>query len=170
MEVLDAIKLKRAVRTFSSQPIDERELQIIVNAGRRAQSAKNMQPWDFIVIQKRETLLDLSRMGTYAAHLAGAAAGIVIVTLPPETRFSVMFDAGQSAAYMQLAAWSLGIGSSLATIYQPEEARRRLNFPEDRVALIALSFGYPADPSEMWAASRKGGRRSLAEVVHREQW
>jgi nitroreductase len=81
-----------------------------------------------------------------------------------------MFDAGQAAAYMQLAAWELGIGSCLATIYEPEIARQILGFPEEFHLRIALSFGYPLDEQALSRLASPGGRRPLAEVVHWETW
>ena len=57
-------------------PLPEDVLRAILDAGRRAQSSKNTQPWDFVVIQDRERLTALSKLGTYAGHLAGAAAGL----------------------------------------------------------------------------------------------
>src|SRR3990172_10628927 len=117
MEVVEAIRLKRAVREFDPRPLPDEALQRILWAGGRAQSSKNMQPWHFIAIQDHSTLEALSRLGTYAGHLAGAALGIVLATPDPAQRWSILFDAGQAAAYMQLAAWERGIGSFLATIY-----------------------------------------------------
>jgi len=81
-----------------------------------------------------------------------------------------MFDAGQAAAYMQLAAWELGIGSCLATIYEPEKARQLLGFPEDLFIRIAISFGYPLQDGQIDSPPMKGGRRSFDEVVHWERW
>jgi nitroreductase len=101
VNVSEAIQLKRAVRSFKDVPLTEEAIHAILQAGRRAQSSKNMQAWHFIAIQDRGTLKALSGMGTYASHLAGAALGVAIVTPPPETRFSIMFDAGQAAAYIR---------------------------------------------------------------------
>ena len=129
MEVSQAIHTKRAVRKFKAQKLNKSDIETILNAGRRAQSSKNTQPWRFIAIQDKEILKKLSEMGTYAGHLAGAALGVAILTIDPDSRWSVMFDAGQAAAYMQLAGWDLGIGSCMATIYEPEKARKLLGFP-----------------------------------------
>jgi nitroreductase len=170
MNVLEAIRGKRAVRAFSDQPIPEKDMHAILNAGRRAQSAKNMQPWQFIAIREREMLTALSRLGQYAGHLAGAALGVAILTPDPATRFSVMFDAGQAAAYMQLAAWEMGIGSVPATIYEPEQARELLGFPAEWHLRICLSFGYPQDPEVLSRPNKPGGRTALTEVVHWERW
>ncbi len=69
-----------------------------------------------------------------------------------------MFDAGQAAAYMQLAAWELGIGSCPASIYEAEKAREILGFPATLHLRIALSFGYPAEENKLSATPKKGGR------------
>jgi nitroreductase len=170
MQVSEAIRMKRAVREFQDQPLSEEVTNAILNAGRRAQSSKNTQPWSFIAIQEKATLKALSECGNYAGHLAGAALGVAILTPDPAERFSIMFDAGQAAAYMQLAAWELGVGSCLATIYEPETARELLGFPENLHLYIAISFGYPVDEAYLKRAPQKGGRRSLDDIVHWEKW
>ncbi len=170
MDVIDAIRTKRAVREFKDQLLSPEEVDTILYTGRRAQSAKNMQPWHFIAIQERATLQALSQLGDYAGHLAGAALGVAIITPHPDVRFSIMLDAGQSAAYMQLAAWELGIGSCLATIYKPDEARMLLGFPDDLHLRIALSFGYPLEANKLSSPPRKGGRKQPGEIIHWEKW
>ncbi len=167
MNVLDAIRHKRAIRQFQDRPLPDDVLSAIVNAGRRSQSSKNSQPWHFIVVRQRETLHTLSTLGTFAGHLAGAAAAVVIATPDPASRWSVMFDAGQSAAYMQLAAWELGVGSCLATIYEPEQAQQLLGVPADWHIRAAISFGYAAEEP---SPPKRGGRKPLADVVHYEHW
>jgi nitroreductase len=170
MNVHEAILTKRAIRNFSDQPIPDALALQIVNAGRRAQSAKNMQPWHFIALRDKERLKALSECGTFAGHLAGAALGVAILTVDPAVRWSIMFDAGQAAAYMQLEAWALGIGSCLATIYEPDKARALLGYPEDQHLNVAISFGYPAEEALLAAPPKKGGRNKLDEVLHRERW
>jgi len=171
MDVKVAISTKRAVREFRDQPLSEEEVWQILNSGRRAQSAKNWQPWHFIAIRDKKILKSLSQMGDFAGHLAGAAMGVAIITPPMEKRFSILFDAGQAAAYMQLAAWELGIGSCPATIYHPKEARTLLGFPNDLHIYLALSFGYPLDEGTITRPpSVKGGRKKFDEVVHFDRW
>ena len=169
MDVIDAIRTKRAMRVFAERPLPDEVVAAILNAGRRAQSSKNSQPWHFVVVRARASLAALSQMGTYASHLAGAAVAVVIVTPDPAQRWSIMFDAGQSAALMQLAAWDLGVGSCPATIYEPEQAQALLGLPPDWHIRAALSFGYPAEPLSD-AAPKRAGRKPLAEVVHYERW
>ena len=170
MNVSDAIRLKRAVRKFTDQPLPEEVILAILNAGRRAQSSKNTQPWHFVAITDKTILKALSECGDYAGHLAGAALGVAILHPDPGEKFQIMFDIGQAAAYMQLAAWELGVGSCLASIYQPDKARQVLGFPADLHLRIALSFGYPLQDQALTAAPKKGGRRAFNEMVHREKW
>lgn len=170
MNVHEAILTKRAVRKFQDKALPEDVANVILNAGRRAQSSKNEQARQFIAIQDKAILKALSETGTYAGHLAGAALGVAIVTPNPEGKFQDLFDAGQAAAYMQLAAWELGVGSCLASIYEPEKAREILKLPPDWHLRIAISFGFPADEEKLSAAPKKGGRKPLEEVVHWDRW
>ncbi|MFQ5611500.1 MAG: nitroreductase family protein [Anaerolineae bacterium] len=170
MNVYEAIRAKRAVRRFQDKPLPDDVVNAILNAGRLAQSAKNMQPWHFLAIRDKATLKALSDLGQFAGHLAGAALGVAILTPPPEARFSMMFDAGQAAAYMQLAAWELGVGSCLATIYEPDRARELLGFPDDLHIRVAISFGYALPREGSPRPPRKDGRRQFDEVVHWERW
>jgi nitroreductase len=170
MNVSEAIRLKRAVRIFSDQPLLEEAILTILNAGRRAQSSKNTQPWFFIAITDKSTLNSLATCGANASHLAGAALGVAIVHPDPGEKFQLMFDIGQSAAYMQLAAWELGIGSCLASIYEPNKAREFLGFPEDLTLRIAISFGYPQDTEVLTRPPQKGGRKPLLEIIHWNKW
>lgn len=170
MDTTNAIRTKRAVREFAHEDLPEAAILRILNAGRRAQSSKNTQPWSFVVVRDPTTRHELSQLGTYAGHLAGAAMAVVLVSNDPTTRPSILFDLGQAAAYLQLAAWDLGIGSCLATIYEPARAAELLRLPPDQHARFALSFGYPTDPTMITAAPRAAGRRPIQETVHWERW
>ena len=68
LSVTEAVRAKRAVRAYSAEPVPEEVVRAILNAGRRAQSSKNDQPWIFVVVRQREQLQRLSTAGTYAAH------------------------------------------------------------------------------------------------------
>ncbi|MCI0395018.1 MAG: nitroreductase family protein [Chloroflexi bacterium] len=162
MELLEAIRTKRAVRNFTGQPVPESIIHQILHAGRRAQSSKNSQPWHFIVVRQPETLKQLSTCGRYAGHLAGAAFAVAIISSEQWA-----FDIGQAAAYLQLAAWSLGVSSCLASLSEPEKAKAILGVPPDKQFHIVLSFGYAAGPPSRPKAT---GRRPLEDVVRWEHW
>ena len=173
MDVWAAIRTKRAIREFADRPLDAEHLERILDAGRLTGSSKNLQRWDFIVCRDREHLMELAAVGRWSGHLAGAAVGIALVTPDPraaDSPPSVLFDLGQVAENMMLAAWELGIGSVPATVYDHERARRLLGYPDSHHCEYLLSFGYPADEDELNAPARPGGRKPLAEIVHEERW
>jgi nitroreductase len=170
MNVSEAIRTKRAVRQFQDKPLPRLITYAILNAGRRSQSSKNEQSWQFIAIQDKAIRMALSECGTFAGHLAGAALAVAILTPDPTGKFQIMFDAGQAAAFMQLAAWELGVGSCPASIYEVKNAREILGFPPDWYLRVALSFGYPLNEETLSAPPKKGGRKVLNEVVHWERW
>ena len=170
MNVSDAIRLKRAVRKFQDKPLPDDVVHAILNSGRRSQSSKNTQTWQFIAIRDKDILKALSQCGEWASHIAGAALCVAILTPDPNEKFQIMFDAGQAAAFMQLAAWELGVGSVPASLYEYEKARGILGFPAEWHLRVALSFGYALEEAVISAPPKKGGRRSLDEVVHWEKW
>lgn len=170
MNVSEAIRTKRAVRKFQEKPLSDDVVHTILNAGRRSQSSKNEQAWQFIAIRDKSVLKALSECGQWAGHLAGAALAVAILTPEPTAKFQTMFDAGQAAAFMQLAAWELGVGSVPASIYEFEKARAILGFPPEWHLRIALSFGYPLDEGKLTAAPKKGGRVELEEIAHWDRW
>jgi nitroreductase len=173
METWKAIDSIRVVRDFAARPLPQDHVMRIVNAGRRTGSSKNLQRWAFVLVRDRERLTQLAQVGPWAGHVGGAAAAIALVTpdpKDPDQPLSVMFDLGRAAQAMVLAAWDLGIGSVPATVYDHDLVRTLLRLPADQHCEYILSFGYPADESELKAPKRAGGRMSFEQVLHEEHW
>ena len=170
MNVIEAIRSKRAVRTYRDDPVPDDVVRTILHAGRRAQSAKNDQPWHFLVIQERATLKGLAATSPNLAYIAGATLCVALVTPPPSQKQTILFDAGQAAACMQLAAWEFGVVSCLGTVYELEKARALLGFPRDRHLHLMVAFGYPLPEDAQARPGRKTGRLRLEEVVRWERW
>jgi nitroreductase len=169
----DAIARKRAIRRFRPDPLQPAHLERILDAGRHAGSSKNRQRWTFIVCRDREHLRELAAVGPFAGHIAGAAAAVALVTpdpRPPDAGRSILFDLGLAAENMMLAAWELGIGSVPATVYEPELAQRLLGYPDGQWCEYLLSFGYPADRTDLERPPKPGGRRALGDLVREERW
>jgi len=171
--VWDAVRSRRVIRRFADRPLAPEHLDRILRAGRRANSSKNQQRWAFVVCQDRAHLKELSVVGPWAGHLAGAAVGIALVSPDPkiaDAPLSVMFDLGQAADSMTLAAWELGIGGVPATVYDHDLVKRLLGYPDGYHCEFLLSFGYPADPGDLTRPLKAGGRLPLEDIVHRERW
>src|SRR4051794_41253275 len=114
METWDAITSRRNVRSFADRPLAEDDLDRILEAGRRAPSSRNTQPWDFVVVTDREQLGELAKVWRGAGHVAGSAAAIPPLLPPidhPRRRGGAPYDPRQAAMAMMIAAPPPGGGA-----------------------------------------------------------
>ncbi len=171
METWDAIRARRNVREYTDQPIDDEDLDRILEAGWRAPSASNRQKWEFVAVTDKAQLEALGGVWVGARHIPGAQAAIVLlVPEPDEERFVTIdrYDLGQATYAMLLAATDLGIGSGHSSIGDQDKARAILGFPAGYIAAYIVGLGYPAD--RPLRPIVKPDRRPFAEVVHRGTW
>lgn len=173
MDAYQTILSLRSIRHFTDEPLSAETIERILQAARWTGSAKNTQPWQFVVVRNRQMLQDLATCGSYASHLAGAAMAVVVITPPGYA----IFDAGRVTQSMMLAAWTDGIGSCIASFQDEAKARLLLAIPDNLQAHTGISFGYPQPdaPKLIEGRPRKEvlasiGRRPLNELVHWEQW
>ncbi len=174
MDVFQAIKTLRAVRQYIDQPIPDETLTRILEAGRWAGSAKNTQPWRFIVVKQRDTLNRLAGCGNYASHLCEAPFAIVVVTEPPARGD---LDSGRAIQNMMLAAWGDGVGSCIASMHRAADAKRLLGIPDGFALQQVIAFGYPQpgvvptiNGQPLKAVLKSTGRKLLADLVYYEKW
>ena len=163
MDVFEAIRTLLAVRRYDDMPVPEASVRRILEAGRLTGSAKNAQPWHFVVVQSRDTLQQLGAMSRSGSYIAQAPLAIVVVV--DRTEFAVS-DASRAFQSMLLAAWEDGLGSNWVGFFKLEAARPLLGIPDDVDIFAILPFGYPAQEVGLG----KKERRALAEVAHRERW
>jgi nitroreductase len=172
METWDAIRARRNVRQYTGQPIAREHLERICEAGRRAPSSGNWQPWNLVVVTDREQLIELAKVWDPGGrHIAGSAAAIALMAKEPEDerhRDFLMYDFGQTTAFMMLAAADLGIGSGHSAVLDQQQAQRVLGFPGGYLAVYLIGLGYPAD-RPLRPLSRPN-RRRFDEVVHWDRW
>ena len=171
MDTWDAVRARRNVRQYTDQPIERADLDRILEAGRRAPSASNWQPWRFVVVTGRERLEELAQVWQGAGHVARSAATITVVAAEPEDeqfRNWLQYDCGQATAYIMLTAADLGIGSGHAAVRDQDHARRVLGFPEDHFALCLIALGYPAD--HPLRPLTRPNRLPFDEVVRWDRW
>jgi nitroreductase len=164
-----AIASKRDERRYAERPLPDEVVSRILDAGRLAGSARNLQPWRFLVVEDaglRERLAD----EVYAADNVRGAALLVAIVATGGRRPG--FDHGRAAQNMMLAAWNEGAASCPNGLPDPERTARLLGLGEDETPVTVLSFGNPARPrepasrpAEEW--STRANRRPLEEVVAR---
>ncbi|WP_026255907.1 nitroreductase family protein [Mycobacterium sp. 155] len=171
METWDAIRARRNVRSYLPDPVSERDLNRIAEAGWRAPSAANRQHWDFVIVTDRDQLQELSTVWRGAGHIASAPAAIALVV--PEaadehTKLIDQYDLGQATLAMTIAATDLGIGTGHSSVGDQPKARAILGVPDDHLVSFLLGVGYPAD--RPFRPIVKPNRRPFDEVVHWGHW
>jgi nitroreductase len=165
MEAYLAVVSKREVRNYLARPLEPEVEHRILEAGRVAGSAKNRQPWTFVVARD-DRAVDAVAESVYEAQNVRGAAFVVAIHMTG----GAGIDAGRAAQNMMLAAWALGVGSCPNGIADRVGLNRALRLgDEDKVAAV-LSFGYPAkviDPTrrspEEWI--ERARRKPFDEVV-----
>jgi len=171
VETWDAIRSRRNVRSYTEQAIARNDLERILEAGRRAPSSMNWQPWDFVVVTDREQLVELAKVWQGARHVAQSAATIALVAAEPEDalhRDWLEYDFGQATANMMLTAADLGIGSGHSAVIDQHQAQLVLGFPDDHFCAYLIALGYPAD--RPLRPITRPNRRPFDEVVHWGRW
>ena len=171
METWDAIRSRRNVRSYADEAIAPKDLDQILEAGRRTPSAGNQQAWDFVVCTDPEQLAQLAKVWRSGGHVARSAATIALIAPNAQdarSRDLVQYDLGQATMSIMLAAADLGIGSAHSAVSDQELARRLLGFPEDRFCAWLITLGVPAD--RPLRPITRPNRRPFEDVVHRGRW
>jgi nitroreductase len=172
MQTWDAIRARRNVRQYTSKPIAREDLERILEAGRRAPSSRNWQPWHFVVVTGRDQLTELAKVWERGGrHIAGSAATIALVAREADDQQhhdGLLYDFGQATAFMMLAAADLGIGSGHSAVADQQQAQRVLAFPDGYFAVYLIGLGYPA--GRPLRPLRRPDRRPFDEVVHWSHW
>ncbi len=163
----------RAVRQFHSEPIPQLVINDLLEVARWSGSASNRQPWEFVVVQNRETLQALSKVEGYAGHLANAPLGIILVMAgEPGRGEAESYDEGRLSERIMLAAEAHSIGSSVGWFVGSgaTEAKRILGIPQHHLVRTALSLGYPDEEAQRARPKPPQARKPLSELVHIERY
>jgi len=160
-----AIASRRETREYAARDLPEDVVRTILDSGRLAGSARNRQPWRFLLVESAEARERLADSVFEPTNVRGARLVVAIVG-------RMGFDTGRCAQNMLLAAWNAGVGASPNGQQDPEAARAALGLADDEELAIVLTFGYPArarDPesrtADEWSA--RADRKPLDELVER---
>jgi nitroreductase len=163
VDTFEAVRTMLAVRRYLDRAVPETIVQRIVEAGRLMGSAMNLQPWQFIVVQDRDTLRRLGALARSGPYVAEAPLAIVVAV--DRTGYAVS-DASRAIHSMMLTAWSEGLGSNWVGFGGLEKVNALLGIPRELDVLAILPFGYPADR----IGRGKKKRKPLRSVAHRERY
>ncbi len=165
MDAFEALKKRRSVRRFLPDPVSRAVIEEILDAARYAPSADNTQPWEFVVITRRQTLEELASHIPNAPFLGNAPAAVAVFC-----RQSEHFVEGGAAAVQSIliAATAKGLGScwipALDMPYEKQIARLlRARGHHRLLALVAI--GYGAEETNLRPA-----KRLLEDMLHWESF
>lgn len=167
MEFKEVIKNRYSCKKYSDKPVEEGKLQAILEAGRLAPTAKNLQEQRVYVLKSEEALAKIDKVTPcrYGAPMVLVVAfdKTNVYTYPGEKRTSGVEDATIVATHMILAAADEGVDSCWLNRLDPDELARELGLPENEEILMVMDLGYAAEGAGPLA--NHFSRKPLSETV-----
>ena len=167
MEFKEAVKKRYSCKKFNGVKVEQEKLEAILEAGRLAPTAKNLQEQHIYVVQSEEALAKIDALTPCRYH---APAVLVVAfdknnvfTYPGEKRDSGVEDATIVATHMILAAADEGVDSCWVNFFDPDKAAEALGLPENEEVLMLMDLGYAAEGAGPLA--NHGSRKPLSETV-----
>jgi len=169
MSFLDLAKKRISVRGYDPRPVPEEKLAAVLEAGRMAPSAKNSQPYHFVVVKSAEVKRALGE--AYPKDWFISAPVIIAVCVEPSQSWQRVdgkryadVDGAIAMDHMTLCATDLGLGTCWIGAFDPALVKKALNLPDGVEPLAMTPLGIPAD------SGRPKTRKPLSEIVHKEKW
>lgn len=169
MDMIEGILTRRSIRDYTEAPVDDDVLKVLLDCAMHAPSAKNEQPWQFMVIKDAAKRKELSETTPYTHMAAKASVVIVVCGDMAEDKAGGFWVQDCSAAIQNLllAAHAKGLGAVWCGIYPKEDRaaflREKLGLPAGIIPLGMVCIGHPAKEA-------KPADRFLSDRVHYEKW
>jgi nitroreductase len=164
MDVFEAIKARRSIRKYRSEPIPDEKLGLIFDAARLAPSADNRRPWRFIIVRNADRKKALAKVADNQTFFKDAAAIVAAVgDREVSTRWHEK-DTMIALEHMVLAATALGYGTCWIGSFDEDGVKRLLKIPEKMKVVALLPIGIPDEKP----AARS--RKELSEIFFKEEW
>ncbi len=163
MDAIEVLKTRRSVRAYTRAPVPRKIIEDIVDCGRLAPTANNVQPWEFVVMTDPELLRRIAVITEYGKFIADAP--VCVVVLSKETKY-YLEDGSAATENILLAARAHGLGSCwVAGDKKPyaTEICRLVGAPRGCKLVSLIPIGYPAESPEK-------SKRPLSDVLHWEKY
>ncbi len=169
MDAMEAILTRRSIRKFAEGKLPPETVDRLLSAGMAAPSARNAQPWQFVVIDDRPMLIEIAARFPNAEAARYASLGILVcgdLALELSKGYWVI-DCAAACQNMLLAAHAMSLGGLWTGVYprdfRVEGMRELLGIPEHVIPHSLLLFGPPAElPTEV--------RRFHRDRIHWNRW
>jgi len=169
--LMEIIRFRRSIRSYKPKKIEDDKLEYILQAFRKAPSAKNLQPWKLVVVKNKKKIGDLAIACNNQTFISEAPV-IIVACAKEDEAYGVMggymnsypIDIAIAMEHLILAATEKGLGTCWIGAFKEKLVKDLLKIPEN-VRVVALTpVGYPAEEKP------KRGRKSLSEVVCYERY
>jgi nitroreductase len=160
MDVYEVIQTRKSTRNYESTPVPKETLEKILEAGRIAPSAVNIQPWHFIVVTSQEKRKALSK-GMFAHFLASAPVVVALCSDEKASSDWYAVDASLAGENIVLAATAEGLGTCWVGSFEEENVRTILNVPLNLRVIALLAIGYAKDRIDVTS--------KLSHLIHRRK-
>ncbi|MFN8591723.1 MAG: nitroreductase family protein [Thermomicrobiales bacterium] len=171
-QLTEILRRSRNTRFFTADPVPDAALNGILEIARWTGSARNLQPWQFVIVDDRETLAAIAASSPSLSWLAGAPLAIVLVMdgVTPEIE---AFDEGRLAERIFAAARAYGLEAGIGWFLPGaprDTARRILDVPEGQEVRTVIAIGHPdpAPPPSPYPIAQP--RKPLSDLVHRNRF
>ena len=158
MDCIHALKTRRCVRAYTGEPVPREAIEDLIDCGRLAATARNLQPWEFVAVTDPRMLRAIAAATDFGSFIAQAAACVVV--LCRDTKY-YLEDGCNASQNILVAARARGLGACwVAGDKKPyaETVRRMVGAPDGHKLVSLLAIGHPAEESEK-------EKRPLSEVV-----
>lgn len=167
MDFKEVVKNRYSCKKYSDKKVEHEKLEAVLEAGRLAPTAKNLQEQHVYVLESKEALdkFDIETPCRYGAPtvLVVAFDTTNVYIYPGEQRDSGIEDASIVATHMMLAATDAGLDSCWINFLDPNKLHKALELPENEEILMAMDLGYAAEEGK--PLSNHFSRKDLCETV-----
>ncbi|MCW4052323.1 MAG: nitroreductase family protein [Candidatus Bathyarchaeota archaeon] len=171
MEVFEAIRNRRSVRSFKKAEVSDEDLARLIEAASCAPSAGNIQPWEFIVVRDPQLRHELSVAALEQSFIEEAPVAVVVCADQARSekgygsRGKDLYCIQDTAAAIEnllLGAYAMGFGACWVGAFEEELVRKAVKTPKHVKPVAIVPIGYASQ------TPRTRRRRSVSEIIHKE--
>lgn len=151
---IDLLRVRRSIRRFQAKPVEQEKIDVLIEAMLRSPSSRGFNPWEFVVVTDKETLVRLAQAKPHGASFLKNAPLAIVVCADPAKCDVWVEDCSIAAIILHLAATDLGLGSCWVQIRLREHDGRQmaqeyvanhLGLREGMVVEAIIAIGYPGE-------------------------
>ena len=169
MDTMDAILNRRSIRRYQNEPVPENVVREILEAAMQAPSARNEQPWQFIVLTDHKIMDEIPKFHPFSSMLPQAPVAVLVCgdmkTATADTYWTQ--DCAAATQNILLAARAKALGAVWLGVYPREERyktmQRHLKLPDHIIPFALVAMGYPAE-------EKPRENRFRSERIHYNGW